>query len=207
MNSEREKFWDQVYSTRLAEKVGWYRPRLDTPMEWLHGLGLDSSASIIDIGGGASTLVDDLIDEGFESVTILDVAKSALEVSKKRLGRQADLVMWLSGDVTEYALPPARFDVWHDRAMFHFLVEDADREAYRANLLAALKPGGYLLLGVFAPEAPPKCSGLPVRRSDQESLSAFLGDDFELLQHRKEVHITPGGVEQMYLYCLFRRSE
>ena len=203
---DRSSYWNQVYATRMAEKLGWYKPKLDTSLAWIKELELDSQAAIIDVGGGASTLVDDLIDEGFESITVLDIAENALAISRKRLGHQADLVMWLCGDVTSYRLPPARFDLWHDRAALHFLVEPGAAEQYRANLLNALKPGGHCIIGVFSPAAPPKCSGLPVERYDHDTLDAFLGDEFELLHHREELHVTPRDVEQMYLYCLFRRA-
>lgn len=204
---DRKSHWEQVYSTRMAEKLGWYKPRLETSLSWLGEIGLDKASPIIDIGGGASTFVDDLVDDGYESITVLDVSDQALETSKSRLGRQSQLVMWLSGDITSYALPPDRFALWHDRAMLHFLTDSEQRNAYRNNLLQSLQPGGYVIVGVFAPEAPEKCSGLPVQRYDAVGLAEFLGDKFELVHHDKELHVTPGGVEQMYVYCLFRRSE
>ncbi len=203
----RKDHWEQVYSTRMAEKVGWYKPRLETSLNWIGALELDRSAPIIDVGGGASTLVDVLVDSGFESITVMDIAESALATSKKRLGRQSELIMWLPGDITTYALPPNRFELWHDRAVFHFLTEPAQQDAYCNNLLTALKPGGHLIVGVFSPEAPPKCSGLPVQRYDHVQLATRLGDRFELVQHQNEMHVTPGGVEQLYNYCQFRLSE
>ena len=115
--------------------------------------------------------------------------------------------MWLSGDITAYRLPANQFDLWHDRAVLHFLTDPADRDAYLANLQRALKPGGHAIIGLFAPAAPPKCSGLPVQRYERDALEAALGDGFQLQQHHKEMHVTPGGVEQMYLYCLFRKLE
>ena len=201
----QKNHWEQVYATRMAEKLGWYKPRLDTSLAWIEELDLDKSAPIIDMGGGASTLVDDLVDAAYESITVFDISQSALDVAKKRLGRQSELVMWLSGDITSYTLPPNRFELWHDRAMFHFLTEKDQQEAYRANLISALKPGGRLIIGVFAPEAPPKCSGLPVQRYDHEQLAATLGSELELVRQHKEMHVTSGSVEQLYLYCLFRR--
>jgi len=174
---------------------------------WIEALALDRRAAIIDVGGGASTLVDDLIDDGYESITVLDISDTALDVSRRRLGHQADLVMWLSGDITKYGLPPNRFDLWHDRAVLHFLTDPADRDAYLQNFRRALKPGGHAIIGLFAPEAPPKCSGLPVQRYEHDSLAEALGSEFELQQHHKELHVTPRGVEQMYLYCQFRKSE
>jgi len=207
LHMDRKSHWEQVYATRMAEKLGWYKPRLDTPLSWLEALALDRSAPVIDVGGGASTFVDDLIDEGYESITVLDVSDEALGASKKRLGRQSEMVMWLSGDITSYSLPPNRFILWHDRAMLHFLVDADQREAYHANLMRSLQPGGYVIIGVFAPEAPEKCSGLPVQRYDADGLARFLGDSFERVRQHKEMHVTPGGVEQMYVYCLFRRSD
>lgn len=204
---DRKDHWEQVYSTRMAEKLGWYKPRLETSLAWIEELGLDRDAPIIDIGGGASTLVDDLVDEGFESIAVLDIAESALTASKKRLGRQSELVMWLNGDVTTYPLPQNRFELWHDRAALHFLIEPADQQAYRDNLLNTLRPGGHLIIGVFSPAAPPKCSGLPVQRYDHEQLSNLLGDAFEIVRHHEEMHTTPAGVEQTYLYCQFRRVD
>ena len=138
---------------------------------------------------------------------MLDISESALEASKKRLGHQANLVMWLCADVTEYPLPDARFALWHDRAMFHFLTTRDEQAAYRDALLAAVRPGGYAILGTFALSAPPKCSGLPVQRYDVAGLSEVFGTGLELVKDTEEMHVTPGGVEQMYLYCLFRRSE
>ena len=207
ISSERKKYWEQVYSTRQTEKLGWFKPRLDTSLSWIEDIGLEKHAAIIDVGGGASTLVDDLVDEGFESVTVFDIADSALDASRRRLGHQAELVMWLSGDITAYRLPANQFDLWHDRAVLHFLTDPADRDAYLANLQRALKPGGHAIIGLFAPEAPPKCSGLPVQRYERDALVAALGDGFQLQQYHKEMHVTPGGVEQMYLYCPFRKLE
>ena len=191
----------------MPEKVGWYKPRLDTSLDWILSLDIDRHRPVIDVGGGASTLVDDLVDEGFESITVLDISENALAASRKRLGRQAELVMWLPADITTYPLPAGRFAVWHDRASFHFLIEPAHREAYRENLFRALSPGGHALIATFAPEAPPKCSGLPVERYDARRLSEFFGAELDLVREQQEMHITPGGVEQLYQYCLFQRSE
>ena len=191
----------------MAEKLGWYQPRLGTSLDRITELGLAKDAAIIDVGAGASTLVDDLIDEGFEYVTVLDLADSALDISRKRLGRQQEMVMWLAADITTYPLPAAWFDLWHDRATFHFLVDQGDRDAYLRNLDRALKPGGYAIFQQFAPDAPPTCTGISVRRYSHEELASVLGSDFDLLRHDRSVHVTPAGVEQPYLCCLFRKSE
>lgn len=198
--------WEQVYSTRLAENLGWYKPRLETSISWITELDLDKSASIIDVGGGASTLVDDLVDEGFESIAVLDISDSALAISRKRLGRQAEMVMWLAGDITTAALPPNYFELWHDRAALHFLTEPDQQAQYRDSLLKSLRPGGHVIISVFSSEAPPKCSGLPVQRYEHDQLAEVLGAAFELVRHHKELHVTPGGVEQMYVCCQFRRT-
>ena len=166
----------------------------------------DRDAPIIDVGGGASTLIDDLLDAGYRSITVLDISEKALLSAKARLGKKAGLVKWLDGDIISVDLPSHSYELWHDRAAFHFLTVLEQQRKYRNNLLKALKPGGHLIIGTFAPEAPPKCSGLPVQRYSAKQLGDTLGGEFELKRHHKELHITPGGVEQMYLYCLFRRT-
>lgn len=202
----QKQHWERVYSTRPTEKLGWYKPHLQTALSWITGLGLDRDAPIIDIGGGASTLVDDLLDAGYRNITVLDISEQALSAVKARLGEKAGQVTWLAGDITSVDLPTHCYALWHDRAVFHFLTEMAQQQRYRDRLLGALKPGGHLIIGTFAPEAPPRCSGLPVQRYSPERLMNTLGGDFELKRHHKELHITPGGVEQMYLYCHFQRT-
>lgn len=204
---EVKDHWEQVYSTRMAEKLGWYRPRLDLSLAWIDEIGLDVADPIIDVGGGTSTLIDNLIDEGFESVTVLDISENALKSSRKRLGRQSRDIMWLDADVTSHRLPKNQFMLWHDRAMFHFLTAEEDRLAYRANLLRALRPGGHAIIGTFAPEAPPRCSGLPIKRYDPDHLRAELGNELVCIKEEKMLHITPGGIEQWYQFSLFSRSE
>jgi len=197
--------WDKVYSTKGIEKLGWYTPRLQTSLTWIRELNLSAEAPIIDIGAGACTLADDLLDAGYRSITVLDVSETALSFVKSRLGKRAELVTWLSGDITSVDLPTDYYELWHDRAVFHFLTVFEQQRRYRDNLLRALKPSGHLIIGTFAPEAPSKCSGLPVQRYSKEQLENTLGSEFELVHHQKELHTTPGGVEQMYLYCYFRK--
>ncbi len=204
---ERRKHWEGVYTSKSTDRLGWYRPHLETSFAWIEGLGLPSDTPLIDIGGGASTLVDDLVRAGYANVTVLDISEAALDATRSRLGDKADLVTWIRADVTDAGAIAGRFELWHDRAVFHFLVEEDDRRAYVANLEQAVEPGGHLVIGTFAPEAPPKCSGLPVQRYEHEQLAEVLRAGFELLRHHKEMHITPGGVEQMYVYCLFRRVQ
>ncbi|MEE3236189.1 MAG: class I SAM-dependent methyltransferase [Pseudomonadota bacterium] len=197
--------WEQVYSTRMAEKLGWYRPRLDLSLAWIDEIGLDVGDPIIDVGGGTSTLIDNLIDKGFESITVLDISENALKTSRKRLGRQSRDIMWLDADVTSHRLPKNQFMLWHDRAMFHFLTAEEDRLTYRANLLRTLRPGGHAIIGTFAPEAPPRCSGLPVKRYNPDHLRAELGNELVFIKEEKMLHITPGGIEQWYQFSLFSR--
>ncbi|WP_297795101.1 class I SAM-dependent methyltransferase [uncultured Marinobacter sp.] len=198
--------WDQVYSINPTEKLGWYEPHLQISLDWIKGLGLPSDAPIIDVGGGASTLVDDLLDAGYRLVSVLDLSDHALTSVKTRLGKRAGLVTWLTGDITAIDMPMHYYELWHDRAVFHFLTRPEQQQTYRDNLLKALNPGGHVIIGTFAPEAPPKCSGLPVRRYSPEQLESTFGREFELQRHHKTLHITPSGVEQMYLYCHFRKK-
>lgn len=200
----RQEHWEQVYSSKPTDRLGWYKPRLQTSLDWITSLALDPEEPIIDVGGGASTLVDDLLGRGYTDVTVLDLAGPALDLIKTRLGEQSSAVTWLCGDITEIELEENAFQLWHDRAVFHFLTEPDDRGRYLANLKRALRPGGYLVIGTFAPEAPPKCSGLPVQRYDVDLLRKTLGGEFLLQRNQKEMHVTPGDVEQMYLYCEFR---
>lgn len=201
----RQDHWEQVYKSKTLDKLGWYAPHLQTSVDWIENLGLSADSPIIDVGGGASTLVDDLLDAGYRSVTVLDISEKALSAVRERLGAKSDLVTWLSADITTARLPDQKYELWHDRAVFHFLTDPKDRNAYRQNLLTALKVDGHVIIGTFAPEAPPKCSGLPVRRHSKQQLVDELGSEFVLVNHVKELHITPGGVEQMYQFCRFRR--
>lgn len=195
--------WEQVYLTKPTEKLGWYKPHLQTSLSWIKELGLAMDAPIIDVGGGASTLVDDLLGKGYRSITVLDISKKALFLVKARLGERADLVTWLEGDITSVDLPTHHYELWHDRAVFHFLTAPEQQRKYRDNLLKALRPSGHLIIGTFAPEAPPRCSGLPVQRYSPKQIESALCSEFELKRDHKELHVTPGGVEQMYLYCHF----
>lgn len=203
---EQKDHWEQVYASKPRERLGWYQPHLQTSLEWIEELKLARDAPIIDVGGGASTLVDDLLDLGYQTVSVLDISENALAAVKSRLGKNAQLVNWINGDLTTVELPDHQFELWHDRAVFHFLTDADEKRKYRDQLLKALRPGGHVLIGTFAPEAPPKCSGLPVQRYDRERLQETLGEEFKLIKHHKELHVTPGGVEQMYLYCHFRRA-
>ncbi len=199
-----KEHWEQVYTSKSPDRLGWYKPQLQTSLEWIGALGLEPDQPIIDVGGGASTLIDDLLAAGHSAVTVIDIAEPALEILRSRLGDKSSAVNWLCGDITAIELPENAFALWHDRAVFHFLTEASQQERYTESLRRALQPGGHLIIGTFAPEAPPRCSGLPVQRYDLQLLCDTLGSELELRRHRKEMHVTPGGVEQMYLYCEFR---
>ncbi len=198
--------WERIYATRPSDRLGWYRPQLETSLAWIAELGLGSDAPIIDVGAGASTLVDDLLRAGYRRVTALDIAATALAVSRKRLGQRSREVTWLNADIRSADLPRGHYELWHDRAVFHFLTAPADRRRYLDQLRHALKPRGYLIVGAFTPAAPPQCSGLPVQRYTADTLRAELGAEFALQRQTEQVHRTPGGVEQQYLYCEFRRN-
>ncbi len=160
--------------------------------------------AIVDIGGGASLLVDCLLDRGYNQVTVVDVSEAALEVARARLGARGDVVTWVAADA-RYVRLPAQVDLWHDRAVFHFLTEEADRQAYLESVRSALRAGGHLILATFALNGPERCSGLPVRRYDPDSMGEFLGPDFELVQSLEREHFTPGGSGQLFAYAVFRR--
>jgi 2-polyprenyl-3-methyl-5-hydroxy-6-metoxy-1,4-benzoquinol methylase len=193
--------WEKVYTTKEPEAVSWYRPHLETSLALAERAAHSHSASIIDIGAGESTLVDDLIASGYESVTVLDVSETALEVTKKRLGVLAEQIDWIVADITQVLLEPFAYDVWHDRAVFHFLTSIEQRAAYVRNVAKAVNPGGHVIVSTFGPEDPTKCSGLEVMRYDAESLHNEFGTRFRLVESSKELHSTPFGTTQQFLYC------
>lgn len=197
--------WEQVYASKPAESVSWYQPHANLSLKLIEGAGLPVTAALIDVGGGASTLVDDLLERGFRDVTVLDVAASALESAKARLGHRAARVHWLEADVTKVDLPGHAYDVWHDRAVFHFLTDPEDRRAYVEAVLRAIKPGGHVIIATFAEDGPLKCSGLPVMRYSAAALHAELGSGFALVAHERELHHTPFGTTQQFTYCCFRK--
>lgn len=196
--------WENVYTTKAPEVVSWYRLHLEKSLEIVERVAPDRSVAIIDVGGGESTLVDDLLARGYQNVAVLDVSPTAIDVAKRRLGRAADSVQWIVADITSVELPSSACDVWHDRAVFHFLTEKEQRAAYARQVARVVKPGGYVLVSTFGPEGPTKCSGLEVVRYDAESLHAEFGVSFRLLESLKELHETPLGTTQQFLYCLCR---
>jgi SAM-dependent methyltransferase len=201
----RKDHWETIYSNRATEQLGWYELHLETSMDWVQDLGLSPDTPILDVGCGVSTFVDDLLRAGCRSITVLDISQNALSSVRGRLGKKSDSVTWINGDVTSIELPPDYYGLWHDRAVFHFLTTPDQQMTYRDQLSGSLKDGGNLIIGTFALEAPPKCSGLPVQRYSPGQLALTLGEDFQLIRHRKKLHITPAGTEQMYLFCHFRK--
>ncbi len=202
----RKDHWEQVYAAKPAERLGWYEPHLQTSFAWIEACELPEDAALIDIGGGASTLADDLHKAGYRSITVLDVSDQALCVAREQMGDRAAQITWAVDDITSTELMPNYYELWHDRAVFHFLTMPDQQKRYRDNLLRALRPGGHLIIGVFAPEAPARCSGLQVQRYSLDELHQVLGSELQLQRTRKELHLTPNGVEQMYLYCHFRKT-
>lgn len=197
--------WEKVYSTKAADDVSWFQPHADMSMRLIHDSGLSKGAAIIDVGGGASTLVDDLLNEGYGNITVLDLSGAALETSRSRLGPLADGVQWMEADITHADFEPHSLDLWHDRAVFHFLTSEADRAAYVHQVLRALKPGGHVIMATFGANGPMQCSGLPVMRYAPDELHAEFGEAFTMLSHEEEVHHTPFGTDQQFIYCLCRK--
>jgi 2-polyprenyl-3-methyl-5-hydroxy-6-metoxy-1,4-benzoquinol methylase len=193
--------WEKVYATKAPETVSWYRPHLETSLALIERAAAGYSASIIDVGGGESTLVDDLLARGHGNITVLDVSRTAIEVTKKRLGLAAEQVQWLVADVTRAELSNSAYDVWHDRAVFHFLTEPDQRAAYVRNVARSVKRDGHVIVSTFGPEGPMKCSGLDVVRYDADSLHDQFGAHFRLVESSKELHRTPFGTTQQFLYC------
>ena len=199
---DRKQHWEEVYSQKAEDTVSWFQVHPDVSLELIQAAAAAPADPLIDVGGGASRLVDHLLQAGFTDLTVLDISEAALERAGARLGTAALKVQWLAVDVTRWK--PARlYRLWHDRAVFHFLTEAADRAAYLANLRAALKPGGHAVIASFAPDGPERCSGLPVQRYSPESLAAELGSAFRLKQGRTESHLTPAARVQQFQYSLF----
>jgi SAM-dependent methyltransferase len=193
--------WENVYGAKAPDEVSWFCPHLETSMSFIERSTPDHSARIIDVGGGESTLVDDLLERGYTNVTVLDISDTAVAVTKARLDRLAERVEWLVADVTTIDLPASTYDVWHDRAVFHFLTSAADRAAYVERVRRSVRPGGHVIVGTFGPEGPTKCSGLDVQRYDADSLHGEFGRHFRLIDSTKELHQTPFGTTQPFLYC------
>jgi len=203
---DREAHWNRVYSTRTADAVSWYRPRLEVSLELLEHAGLATDSRVIDVGGGASTLVDDLLARGIEHVTVLDLAAEGLAVAERRLGERGRKVRWLSADLLQADLPTAAFDLWHDRAVLHFLTDPSDAAHYASQASGAVRKGGHAVIAGFAPDGPERCSGLPVARRSAEEIVRVMGPRWTFVEQRAEQHATPAGNLQSFVYALLRHA-
>lgn len=201
---DTKSHWEKIYKTKAPNQVSWYRRHLETSLALVERAAADRSSSIIDVGGGESTLVDDLVARGFQNITVLDVSESAIEATKKRLGQVANAIHWIAADIAQVELEPRTYDVWHDRAVFHFLTDPQQRMTYIRQVLRSVVPGGHVIVSTFGPEGPTKCSGLEVMRYDADSLHHEFGKRFRLVESSKELHDTPSGTTQQFLYCYCR---
>jgi SAM-dependent methyltransferase len=198
--------WEQVYATKDPEQVSWFRPHLEQSLELIERAAPDRTASILDVGAGQSTLLDDLLALGYGKVTVLEISPTAMEALKVRVGQAGRAIQWICGNVTEAVLPEASFDLWHDRALFHFLTAAEQRRSYVERVKRALKPGGSLIVSTFGPSGPERCSGLAAMRYDASSLGNEFGDRFRLVESSLELHETPSGAVQQFLSCWYRFS-
>ncbi|WP_269933466.1 class I SAM-dependent methyltransferase [Aminobacter sp. HY435] len=205
MSNDRAAHWDGVYHSKSEDGVSWYQQTPEPSLTLLRLAGALPSSAIVDIGGGASHLVDALLELGFGDVTVLDLSQAVIDADRTRLGTLAGDVEWICADITHWS-PARRYDVWHDRAAFHFLTDPADQAAYAATLARALGSGGHAVIGTFAPDGPEKCSGLPVVRHDAESIGKVLGHGFELVETRRHDHRTPWDSVQHFQFSTFRRK-
>ena len=200
-----QNIWNGVYATKDRQRVGWHSDHLTSSLEYIDALALPPSASLIDLGGGASTLVDDLLARGYKNITVLDLSSIALQISRYRVGQAGDTVSWVAANVLEYDFPTGPFDLWHDRGVFHFLLEDANRKKYARIAAGAVKHGGYFLISVFADDGPETCSGLKVRRHSEQQLEDFFAEDFEVVKSTRDLRFTPSGAEQRFVVVLMKR--
>jgi SAM-dependent methyltransferase len=201
----RQAHWENVFTTKGEKEVSWFQETPAPSLELIALTRLPVDAAIIDIGGGASRLVDDLLAREFRRLTVLDLSGAALAAAKERLGESGAEVQWVIADITKWE-PKQTYDLWHDRAAFHFLTDHADQSAYVDRIKRAVKPGGYVVIGTFAPDGPERCSSLPIVRHDATTLAKILGSDFVLTDTRRHDHATPWGAVQRYQFSTFRRA-
>lgn len=201
--ASRQAHWENVYTTKGENEVSWYQESPEPSLELMKAAGATPESAIIDIGGGASRLVDTLVGLDYADLTVLDLSSAALTAAQARLSSKADRVRWIAADVTAWQ-PPRRYDLWHDRAAFHFLTEETDRQVYVSRLIQALKPGGHAIIATFAPDGPDRCSGLPVTRYDAAKLAETLGSAFVLIDTRRHEHVTPWRTAQNFQFSTFR---
>lgn len=205
MSSARQQHWNEIYARKREDEVSWYQKEPTVSLQLIARCVLPVGAKVIDVGGGASRLVDDLLERGSDDVTVLDISGQALAKARARLGARSDAVRWIAADVTTFR-PTERYDLWHDRAVFHFLTSAEDRAAYVAALEHSLAPGGYVVVGTFALDGPERCSGLEVVRYDAAGLVAALGESFALLETARQEHVTPSGKVQAFTFVRLVRA-
>ncbi|MBD8872124.1 class I SAM-dependent methyltransferase [Rhodanobacter sp. DHB23] len=205
MSVARSAHWDAVYREKTADQTSWFRPHLDESLRLIDALDMPRELPVLDVGGGRSTLADDLLARGYTDVGVLDISAVAVAESKQRLAAQAPSVHWVVGDVVDLDLPAARVALWHDRAVFHFLTDADERARYVATARHALRPGGHLVIGTFAADGPERCSGLAVTRYDAPALAAVFAPGFRLVSRSRDVHRTPSGNEQAFTYVVLQR--
>ena len=203
---QSKEHWETVYASKSSDRVSWFQTHAKLSLQLINETGALADASIIDVGGGASTLADDLLDKGFSKITVLDLSATALAVAQQRLGSRSQTVQWMEANIIEVQLPQYAYDVWHDRAVFHFLTSPQERHAYIEQVLHSVRPGGHVIIATFAEDGPTQCSGLPVTRYSAEELYAEFGARFTLLRHVKEDHHTPSGALQKFVYCYCRKN-
>ncbi len=201
---DRKAHWETVYTTRAAHEVGWFQPRPETSLQLIARAGTGRNEAIIDVGGGASLLVDRLLDAGYADVSVLDISAAAVDVACRRLGGWANRVHWLVEDAAKFE-PLRQYALWHDRAVFHFLTDPAERAAYVMVAMKAVRPGGSLIVATFGLQGPEQCSGLPVVRYAPSDLDGQFSAGFERVESVEEIHTTPGGAAQQFVYCRFVR--
>jgi SAM-dependent methyltransferase len=204
-SEDRQAHWQQVWTGQPPDRLGWFQPSPDMSLRLITAAGLRRDAGVIDVGGGASELADRLVERGWVHVAVLDVAEAAITIAAERMGVLAEEVTWIVADVLQWRPVPGLFELWHDRACFHFLTDEDDRRKYASVMATALVPGGVALIATFAPEGPERCSGLPVQRHDRASLTDALGPDFELVEELAEQHVTPAGDVQPFRWWVLRR--
>jgi ubiquinone/menaquinone biosynthesis C-methylase UbiE len=197
--------WENVYLVKPTTQVSWFQEHAERSLHFIHATGVAKDGHLMDVGGGASTLVDDLLREGYLNITVLDISAAALKVAQQRLGKDASKVHWLEADITQHEFFEASVDVWHDRAVFHFLTSPHDRQRYIAAVLRAVKPGGHVIVATFAEDGPLQCSGLETVRYRPDTLHDEFGAAFKLMGSEEETHHTPAGADQKFIYCYCRR--
>lgn len=203
-DKDRKSHWEKIHQAKALQELSWYQPIPEPSLRLFRELGVQPSAKVIDIGGGDSLLVDHLLVQGFSDITVLDISEAALEKAQKRLGSQAAKVNWIVADVTAFE-PQEHYDVWHDRAVFHFLLKEEEISRYVQSAHKGLSPSGYLIVGTFSDQGPEKCSGLPVRRYAKNELTNCFSGSFEKIHAISSDHVTPSGVGQHFIFCGFKK--